>query len=140
MAPSNNNNNLRIDNEVVKQFVENQRVEGELRKAELELRKKQLEYSHQYALRSLDVQKEDFADQRKYSQKVISKNILVILGSLILLLVFGGYCLWLGKDEILKEIFKAIIVALPTAFGGYYYGYSKGKSKDEESYNQEVEE
>jgi len=140
MAPSNNNNNLRLDNEVVKQFVENQRVEGELRKAELELRKKQLDYSHQYALRLLDVKKEDLADQRKHSQKVISKNILVILGSLIVLLFFGGYCIWLGKDEILKEIFKAIIVALPTAFGGYYYGYSKGKSKEEESYNQEVEE
>jgi hypothetical protein len=140
MVPSNNNNNLRIDNEVIKQFVENQRVEGELRKAELELRQKQLDYSHQYALRLLDVQKEDLADQRKYSQKAISKNILVILGILIVLLLFGGYCLWLGKDEILKEVFKAIMVALPTAVGGYYYGYSKGKNKDEEPYAQEVEE
>ena len=35
MAPSNNNNNLRLDNEVIKQFVENQRVAVDLPKAYL---------------------------------------------------------------------------------------------------------
>ncbi len=134
-----NNTPPPIDNEIIRQFVENQRVEGELRKADLELKKQQLSLSHEYALQLLQAQKEDLANQRKYAQKAVSKNIFVVLGILVILLAFGAYCLWLGKDELLKEIFKMIMVALPTAIGGYFYGYSKGKNKQEESYTQEVE-
>lgn len=134
-----NNTPPPIDNEIIRQFVENQRVEGELRKADLELKKQQLSLSHEYALQLLQAQKEDLANQRKCAQKAVSKNIFVVLGILVILLAFGAYCLWLGKDELLKEIFKMIMVALPTAIGGYFYGYSKGKNKQEESYTQEVE-
>ena len=134
------NNTPPIDNELIRQFVENQRMESELRKEDIELKKQQLSLSHQYALQLLQAQKEDLADQRKYAQKAISKNIIVVFGLLIILLLFGGYCVWIGKDELLKEIFKMLIVALPTAIGGYFYGYNRGKNKQRESYPQEIEE
>ena len=126
-----------IDNNLIQQFIENQIAEGKNRKEALELKKQQLVLSHQYALQLLETQKQDLANQRTYNQKALSKNIILIFGILILLLLFGGFCLCIGKDEILKEIFKMLMVALPTALGGYFYGYNKGKKTQDTLYEQE---
>lgn len=129
MAVPSKPNTPSLDNELLKQFVDNQRVELELRKESLQLQKTQLTFSHEYAMKALEAQKEDLIDQRKNEQKSYSKNIWIILSVIILFLLFGGYCLWIDKDEIIKELIKFLMYSAPFSVGGYFFGYSKGKSK-----------
>lgn len=128
-----------INNDVLKQFFDNQRMELELRKENIQLQKDQLNYSHQYAMKALEAQREDLADQRKNEQKTQSKNIWIVLIIIISLLGFIAFCLWIDKDEVVKEVIKFLMYSAPFSVGGYYFGYHKGKNKNTENgYPQET--
>lgn len=126
-----------MDNELIRQFINNQKQELEIRKEAIEIQKVQLNYSHEYALEALKAQKEDRMDQRRHEQKTQNKNIWIILGIVCAGLLFIGYCLWIDKDEFLKEILKFLMYSIPFAGGGYFYGYNKAKKKEAEAYIQE---
>lgn len=136
-TPQSNDKPL-IENDILRSFVENQRLELSLNKERIELQKKQIEYSHLYALKALDVQKQDRNEERQNSLKV-QRNLFFIIGVvLFLLLAFGVLCLWLNKDEILKELIKIIGYSVIPSVGSYFYGLYKGKNKtSEDIYHQE---
>lgn len=138
MANNNRHGNTPLlDSDMIRQIVENQAQELAIRKESLELQKIQLNNSHQYALKSLEEQRADRQDQRIHERKTQGKTILLVSIIIGIFALFGGYCLWIGKDKVLEEFFRFLIYAVPSAGGGYFYGYSKAKKKETEDYTQE---
>ncbi len=138
MANNNRHGNTPLLNsDMISQFLENQAQEMAIRKETLEIKKMEINNSHEYALKNLDALKDDRKDQREHERKTQSKTILLVCIIIGVFALFGGYCLWIDKEKVLEEIFKFLIYAVPSAGGGYFYGYSKAKKKGAEDYTQE---
>lgn len=137
MANNRHGNTPLLDSDMISQFLENQAQEMAIRKQTLELKKMEINNSHQYALKNLDALKDDRKDQREHERKTQSKTILLVSIIIGIFALFGGYCLWIDKEKVLEEIFRFLIYAVPSAGGGYFYGYSKAKKKETEDYTQE---
>ena len=104
MANNNRHGNTPLlDSDMIRQIVENQAQELAIRKESLELQKIQLNNSHQYALKSLEEQRADRQDQRIHERKTQGKTILLVSIIIGIFALFGGYCLWIGKDKVLEE-------------------------------------
>lgn len=117
-----------IDTEKILQaLIESQNKKIDLEAQNIELQKIQLEHSREYAMAALKAQKEDRADERNKGIS-IQKNLFTIIAVIFFgILIFGGFCLWLDKDEIFKELIKIIGYSIIPSIGAYYYGYNKGK-------------
>lgn len=137
MANNRHANTPLLDSDMIRQFVENQAQELAIRKQTLEIKKMEINNSHQYALKNLDALKDDRKDQREHERKTQSKTILLVSIIIGIFALFGGYCLWIDKEKVLEEIFRFLIYAVPSAGGAYFYGYSKAKKKETEDYTQE---
>jgi len=137
MANNRHGNTPLLDSDMIRQIVENQTQELAIRKETLELKKMEINNSHQYALKNLDALKDDRKDQREHERKTQGKTILLVSIIIGIFALFGGYCLWIGKEKVLEEFFKFLIYAVPSAGGAYFYGYSKAKKKETEDYTQE---
>lgn len=112
---------------ILQALIESQNKKIGLEEKSLEIQSKQLEFSNQYALAALQAQQEDRADERAKSIQS-QKNLYYIIGGILIsVLIFGGVCLFLDKDDIFKELIKIIGYSIIPSLGAYYYGFNKGK-------------
>src|SRR5690606_15290306 len=109
--PKNNGTNpLNVNNiEVIKTFLENQKQELANQAQEIELRKEEGKFSHDYACKALEAQKVDRKEEREKASEFMKYFFWLALIVLILFSSFVGFCLYLDKTAILGEVLKAMI-------------------------------
>lgn len=124
---------------VVKEFLNIQGKELEIRAQEISLREKELDNNHELALKSLEAQDKFFnklPDERRKDWRYI---FWFTMGGIS---VFIGFCIYLfkiGQDEVAKYIITAMVSALVSGGGSYGIGFHKG-SKSSKNNNTSVED
>jgi hypothetical protein len=116
--------------EIAKQIVDNQTKELDLRQREIVLSKESNERQFEFANKQIEAQERDRKDERRYHEK---RFIYALIGAFFVVVVvclFFGYCLALGKEQIVVELFKALCYGGSFGAGGFAWGHSKGKSSN----------
>jgi hypothetical protein len=108
-----------LDPDIFKRLLENQSVELLTRQQDQEIKKRQIEITHEYALKNLEAQLVDRQREREHTRSTLSTGVRVII--VIILIIAGGICyaLYLNKDQIVIEVVKAIVYVLTGMLGGY---------------------
>lgn len=122
-------NKNHLKEEFVKKFLENQENDIKLRAQEIELRKQADNNNYEYAKKSLDVQAKDMEASRNATLKFRTQQYIFSSFVLLVILIFLGIALYLGKDQIVIEIIKAVIFLGVGGIGGYSYGRTEKKDK-----------
>lgn len=118
--------------DVARDFIELQKQEVEVRKEELALKSKEVDNSHEYALKALEAQKEFY--QSAPTERRKDRWQIFWIGALAFVLVaaFFIYLFISGNGEFAKEIIKYLIGAIFGGSAGYGIGTRKVKQKNEE--------
>jgi hypothetical protein len=117
----------KITPEFAEQFLKVQQEEIQVRKQELELRKQENENSHQYALASLDAQKEIY--QKTPSERRTdwwNKAGIALIFLVVVLIAIGGL-FYINKDDLAAELIKAFVITLLAGGAGYGIGFNRGR-------------
>ncbi len=119
-----------VDQDVLRQFVENQAQELYIRQQEQVLRETEINNTHEYSLKLLDAQLID-RDRESESIRRNLRTTGTVLTVIVLAIIAGMcYALFLNKDQIVIELVKAIVLILAGGMGGYSIKALKTK-KDE---------
>ena len=79
-----------------------------VQESQLSLNLKGQESSHQYSMASLEAEFRERSEDRKFVLKVITGQRILLGSMVVILLVFTGIVLAMGKDAIAVEILKAL--------------------------------
>ncbi len=110
-------------------FLDNQANDLISRQTEQELRKRELETTHEYSVRLLDAEFLDRQREREH-QRSTSFNASMLIAFLSLLLAAGiCYALYLNKDQLVMEFLKAILFIVTGGVGGYFLKAVRDKSE-----------
>lgn len=95
-----------MSEETVRRFLalQEQRLVVEVKQAEIAL--KELEHNQKIADKSIDAQAEDRKDERRTSAKKLQSAFIFGSIGLGMLLLFAGYALWMGKENIIADVLK----------------------------------
>ena len=97
--------------------------------ADHEFRMRQLETTHEYSLKVLDVDLLDRQREREY-QKTSNTNAGLLVAFLSLLFAAAiCYALYLNKDQLVMEFLKAILFLVTGGVGGYSLKMVRDKSE-----------
>lgn len=128
----------------IKQFIENQRIELEVRAREAEIESKRVdndkrknELAHEYAMKAIDVQAQDRREMRTSSTSNLRSSLLYITLGTMAALLLVGYALYRDKDALLIEIVRAILFF--SGGGGLGYAVGKKRTKAEKDAVEESE-
>jgi cytochrome c-type biogenesis protein CcmH/NrfG len=117
-----------LSSEITKQLVDNQTKELELRQREIVISKESNERQFDFANKQIEAQERDRKDERRYHEKCFNHALVAALCIIVVICLFFGYCLALGKDQIVVELFKVLCYGGSFGAGGFAWGRSKGKS------------
>lgn len=124
--------------DIVERFVENQSRDIELRAEqqsnEYELRRLELESSHDYAQEALQAQERDRENERIHSRKQLTNKLIASGVFGLIFICFLGYSVYLGREELAQELVKLAAVFFGGGGVGYYFGASL-KDKQDSSNN-----
>lgn len=124
---------------IVREFLNNQGKELDIRAQESKLREKELDNNHELALKSLDAQQKFYnrmPEERRKDWALIALFILV--GILILI----GFCIFLfeiNQVELAKYLITALVSAFVSGGGAYGFGFHRG-SQSKQNINSSVED
>lgn len=124
------NNPSGIESEVIRDFVQVQKKELEVRQHEIDQQSKEAEYNYKYSIKALEVQEKDLSNERESNQSALTKVLFFAVVIAILMLVFLGYLVYSGNPELVIEILKGIGYVLAGGAGGYGFGYNKGYTQN----------
>ena len=124
MAKSEPNN---LPQESVKQLLDNQTRELEIRAQETKLREKELDQNHEIAVKSLQAQEKWV--NRLPNERRKDWTTLAIIGGAFSLMVAALiiYLFHIGESEAAKYILAIIGSAIISGGGGFGFGFHKGK-------------
>ena len=107
------------DPELLGRILEYQANDITIRQAEQEIRRREIETSHEYSLRFLDAELLDRQRDREHqkSTKINSSIVLGFLGALVA--AAFCYALYLNKDQVVMEFLKAVLFLVTGGVGGY---------------------
>lgn len=117
-----------LPKEMLSEFLEVQKINAQNAATQLKLKEKELEINGQLAHKSLDYQREHLKSQLPENRKTHRMYALFGLSVLIIIFVFIGYCLYIGKEDIAKTVFIGL-AALATHTITYVAGKKTGESK-----------
>jgi hypothetical protein len=111
--------NITADSAVPRRVRDSQADDLITGQTEPELRRLQLETSHEYSLKLLDAKLLDRQREREH-KKSASTTAGILIAFLSLLLTAGiCYTLYLNKDQLVLEFLKAILFIATGGVGGY---------------------
>lgn len=134
MANPNNTPSKLPSEDIIKQMLENESKKLALQEKRFILEEQNQKRQFDYACKSLEVQKEFLKDKPKEQRKTIVKVFMISILCLIVLLSFFGYCIYMGKEQIVVDVLKYLGVAVLSFFSGKYYGKSKTVSDKSKAY------
>lgn len=117
----------KIPPELIKQFLDTQASEINLKTQELELKKQEDTHNFEFSQRALDAQVKDRLDQRIHN-RTLSKYLYIAIGVIVFIIAAViVFALYLNKESVAMELVKAIMYLIAGGFGGY--GLSKYNQK-----------
>lgn len=123
-----NNGVQRHQAEVLEQLIENQRLDIEVRRAEVETKSKEIEANERIGLRFIEAQKVQVSLGRRETT-----NILIRVGGFLLaflfVLIFIGFAIKNDAKDIVIELMKYVVPLIIGGLGGFYIGKAKGKDE-----------
>lgn len=124
-----------IDPEAVKQFLKVQTLQAQNDAKELEIRTKEADNNYKYAQRSLELQAEHLKMRPIEGRKTFQMMGNYLIGFFLLVLVFCGFCLYMGEKEFLLDFLKISGYFFTSALG-YFIGRRQAKVRPREENNQ----
>ncbi|VCY09994.1 hypothetical protein BANRA_03458 [Klebsiella pneumoniae] len=122
-----NNGVQRHQAEVLEQLIENQRLDIEVRRAEVETKSKEIEANERIGLRSEAGKVQVSLGRRE------TTNILIRVGGFLLaflfVLIFIGFAIKNDAKDIVIELMKYVVPLIIGGLGGFYIGKAKGKDE-----------
>lgn len=124
-----NNGVQRHQAEVLEQLIENQRLDIEVRRAEVETKSKEIEANERIGLRSIEAQEKVQISLGRRE----TTNILIRVGGFLLaflfVLIFIGFAIKNDAKDIVIELMKYVVPLIIGGLGGFYIGKAKGKDE-----------
>ncbi|HBR0801173.1 Uncharacterised protein [Klebsiella pneumoniae] len=124
-----NNGVQRHQAEVLEQLIENQRLDIEVRRAEVETKSKEIEANERIGLRSIEAQEKVQVSLGRRE----TTNILIRVGGFLLaflfVLIFIGFAIKNDAKDIVIELMKYVVPLIIGGLGGFYIGKAKGKDE-----------
>ena len=107
------------DPDLLRRILDNQANDIITRQTEQEIRRREIETTHEYFLRSLDAQLLDRQRDREHEKSTNTNGSIVVGFLCVLLVVAFCYALYLNKDQVVMEFFKAVLFLVTGGVGGY---------------------
>lgn len=124
-----NNGVQRHQAEVLEQLIENQRLDIEVRRAEVETKSKEIEANERIGLRFIEAQEKVQVSLGRRE----TTNILIRVGGFLLaflfVLIFIGFAIKNDAKDIVIELMKYVVPLIIGGLGGFYIGKAKGKDE-----------
>lgn len=111
-------------------FLDLQSTEIGLRAKELDIRMRELDNAHKYSERALDAQVQDRDMERRHNRRAQYAFYGVVAFLFVLLAAVLCFSMYIGKDEIAKDVMKSVALILPSVIGGYYAGKAAAKKEE----------
>jgi Fe2+ transport system protein B len=106
----------------VEHLVQSQNQEAQDRRDERDLRRHEIDSNKEVALTSIQAQKEYHSQYfSKYNEHLIHKYWFAGIIA-IAVMIFFGFCIWMGAEEIVVDLAKIGSGLLVGVFGGYFWG------------------
>lgn len=115
----------KIPEPLIKQFLDLQEKEIQLRLGQVEIQKQQDNNNFAYANKVVESQVQDRQSQRVHEQDFYSKLFSAIKFVVCLLIILIGMAFYLNKDAMAIELIKLIAYPIIGAFGGYGFAQNK---------------
>ncbi|WP_259678388.1 hypothetical protein [Klebsiella pneumoniae] len=113
----------------LEQLIENQRLDIEVRRAEVETKSKEIEANERIGLRSIEAQEKVQVSLGRRE----TTNILIRVGGFLLaflfVLIFIGFAIKNDAKDIVIELMKYVVPLIIGGLGGFYIGKAKGKDE-----------
>lgn len=109
----------------VREMAKANQQEIELKKAELDVRRAEIESNERLGMTSIQANKEHHQEHmRRYNDHLVHRYWFV--GAITLgVLIFSTIAIFAGAKDLVADLVKLLGGAGAGAFGGYYYGKSK---------------
>lgn len=118
-----------LDPSTIRQLVDNQARELDLRTRELDIQQQQDRHNFEFAQASLNAQVEDRKDERVF-QLQQRKHVYILIGVVSTLIMAAiMVAIWLGRDQVALEIVKSVVLLLGGGGAGYAVGRSKAQAQ-----------
>lgn len=102
--PSNDNkSDIPPNDEIIQQFIENQKAQLLNDAEELKLRYKELEINSRLAEKSMELQAAYLSKKPIEGRKTITRLAYITAGLVLILFIFIGYCLYIDQVEFIKN-------------------------------------
>ena len=105
--------------ELFREFLKLQSDEIGLKKQQFELSSQEQRDGHEYAKLALNAQATDRNGVREHQGKQSNKAYLFIGFLVLIFLVFCGFCIHSGKEDIVKEMGQTLVMIVGSGAGGY---------------------
>ena len=113
----------------VREIAKANQQEVELKKAELDVRRAEIESNERLGMTSIQANKEHHQEHlRRFNDHLVHRYWFI--GAVTLgVLVFATIAIFAGAKELVADLVKLLGGAGAGAFGGYYYGKSKNSNE-----------
>lgn len=126
-----NNHTPALSADLVKQFLDLQKQELQVRTEELTIHAQQEENQKCIAEASIAANLEDRENERAHKErrtKILFFGAIVII---FLILMFAGFSIFAGQSEIVMKLVEIVAIFVAGFFGGY--GYKSSKSQPDQN-------
>lgn len=114
-----------LDANLIDKFLDNQRIELELKAKEIDLQRISNQHSFEFSKNALEKEAVDRKENREFVHQCRRDKFIFASGICVLIVALIGGAMYLGKDQLALEIVKDIIFLLTGGAGGYALGSKK---------------
>lgn len=111
--------------DILRQFMENESKKIAIQEKRFALEEANQQRQYDYACKALEAQKELLIAQPGENRKSLTRLFWVVAGIIVILLVFFGYCIYMGKEQVVLSVIKYLGTAVLSFVSGLLYGKSK---------------
>lgn len=108
-----------LEPELIRQILDNQTQQLLNEQREQSLREREIDNSHTYAMKLLEVQAADRSEERTYIQSFSNAVVGVVIVVSFVSVAALCFALYLGKEQFVLEVVKALGFIIVGALGGY---------------------
>lgn len=128
-----------LDADIVKAIIEQQGKRIQLEEKQLQLEEKKLHHNSKLAELSMQHNADYLKSAPRDKRKLLRLQIIAVVVILVIVLFFIGYCLRIGKDEIVNKVI-VLFTHTATLLIGLFIGKKIKRKEDERSNDDGPEE
>jgi hypothetical protein len=116
--------------DALNRFADAQAKQVEVRLRELELSNKELDSTHEYSTKSLELQHNHLKEERSHKTERFQSTIRWSFWTVVILCVFFLIAIFMGQGTLVKEFAEHALGIIIGGWAGYQYGFRKGGEKE----------